>query len=98
MTTEGTHLRLALHRAWDEVAPRTFRSHRKPTLDAEEVREAVRGHLADEPTTDDAIKLLWVPLTEVQKAKALHLALAHGAYSARPNEDNEDFRSDISTD
>jgi hypothetical protein len=98
MTTEGTHLRLALHRAWDEIAGRTFLHAAKPTLDAEEVREAVRNHLADEPTTDDAIKLLWVPLTEEQKGKVLELAFPHGPYMDRTDEGDEDFRSDILTD
>jgi hypothetical protein len=98
MTTEGTHLKLALHRAWDEIARRTFLHAAKPTLTAEEVREAVRKHLADHPAADNAIERYWAPLTDEQRRKALELAFPHGPYTARPDEDVEDIREDGLTD
>lgn len=89
MTTEGTHLKLALHRAWDEIAGRTFLHAAKTTLDADEVREAVRRHLAGHQSSDAAIERYWLPLTEEQRRRALELAFPRGPYTTRPDTGDE---------
>jgi hypothetical protein len=98
MTVEGTHLKLALHRVWDEIAHRTFLHAAKTTLTAEEVRAAVARRLAELPSADEAGRRYWGPLTDPQRLAALAMAFPHGPYTARPDGDVEDFRPDPLTD
>jgi hypothetical protein len=93
MSDQATHLRLALHRVWDEIAPHTYKHLAKHTLTAEEVRAAVLMRLGEESSANVNIKKFWTELTDPQKRHALADAFPHGPYPQRAAEDT-DIRDD----